>query len=236
MTPPSRRQQANLPPVRLITWKYAWRIIPTLYPEEEIYAPIAVKGDWPAIFKLERLTNSGVRQEEGDYRFLRTGDVLPKGKSAYNIGRPFAFPAPSRFSDGRFGIFYAAKDLLTAVIERAYHTTRFLSMTSELPGPLKQRALVARIHGLMHDLRKRREKWTSVYRSHDYSASQKLGATLWSQNSAGLVYDSVRRPAGECAAVFRPQVISHCRQDRCLQFDWDGQKISHIYEIHEFFH
>ena len=88
-----------LPPLRLLHWKRAWRVIPTLYPEEEIYAPIAARGDWAAIVQLERWTNSGVRQELGDRRFLREGDHLPRGKSAYHIGRPFAFPPD--LTDGR---------------------------------------------------------------------------------------------------------------------------------------
>jgi hypothetical protein len=218
----------------LLHWKRAWRIIPTLYPEEKIYAPIASKGDWTAILEIERLTNSGVRQEAGDAQFLRLVDILPKGKSAYYIGRPFAFPATSRFSDGHFGIFYAAKDLETAITERAHHTAQFLEATSQPAGTLKQRVLTARVHGRLHDLRKQRVKWRRLYRLDDYVESQAFGAALWKQDAAGIVYDSVRHLGGECVAVFSPQVISHCRQDRCLQFEWDGQRVARIYEIREY--
>jgi hypothetical protein len=223
-----------LPPLRLLHWKRAWRVIPTLYPEEEIYAPIAARGDWAAIVQLERWTNSGVRQELGDRRFLREGDHLPRGKSAYHIGRPFAFPVESRFSDGRFGVFYAARDLMTAVAERVYHTTRFLQATSERAGMLRQRVLIANILGRMRDLRGLRGKWSAVYRPDDYAESQKLGAILWSRGSAGIAYDSVRRSGGECLAVFSPQAIAHCRWERCLQLHWDGRRIHPIYEIREF--
>jgi hypothetical protein len=225
----------KLPPVQHLHWKRAWRIIPTLYPEEEIYSPIAARGDWPAILELERITNSGIHQELGDYRFLRPGDVLPKGRSAYYIGRPFAFPMVSRFSDGRYGIFYAAKDLPTAVNERAYHAAKFLEETSQEPGTVKERVLIVQIRGSMHDLRKQRGRWKSVYNPNNYSQSQKLGAELWDQGAAGIAYDSVRRPRGECLAVFKPQAISHCRQERCLQYDWDGQKIARVYEIQEYY-
>ncbi len=224
----------TLPPVRSVLWKRVWRVIPTLYPEEAIYAPIAANGDWSFIQDIERHTNSGVRQEKGETLFIRQGDTLPKGKSAYNIGRPFAFPTPSRFSDGTYGVFYAARDLITAAIERAYHTEKFMTFTSQPATTLKQRVLTAQIHGRFHDLRPQKAKWKSLYHASNYSASQKLGKMLWDRHSAGILYDSVRHAKGECAAVFSPQTITFCRQDRCLQFEWDGRKISHMAQLEEF--
>jgi len=222
------------PPLSLVQWKKSWRIIPTLYPSESLYTPIAAQGDWPALIALERLTNLGARQEKGDALFLREGDKLPQGKSAYNIGRPFAFPTLSRFSAGEFGVFYAAHTLRVAVAERKYHTERFLKSTLEPAGKHTERVLLAHIHARMHDLRINRKKWKSVYRANDYSAGQKLGAFLWKAHSAGIVYESVRSLKGECVAVFSPQAISYCRQERYLEMNWDGQKINRVYEIVEY--
>lgn len=224
----------TFPPRRLVLWKQAWRIIPTRYPEESVYALIAAKGHWDVLRRLERFTNAGVQQEEGDRRFLRESDQLPKGKSAYNIGRPFAFPRASRFSNGRYGAFYAARTLRTAVRERLHHTAKFLADGSVKPSSLMQRVLVARLHGRFHDVRGRHSRWPSVYRANDYTAAQALGAALWKAGSAGIVYDSVRDPGGECAAVFSPQAVSHVRQERCLQFEWDGERITRVYEAQEF--
>ena len=55
----------------------------------------------------------------------------------------------------------------------------------------------------------------SSVRRH-YTASQHLGRTLRESESNGVAYDSVRRIGGECAAVFRPPLLSNARQERHL--------------------
>ena len=52
--------------------------------------------------------------------------------------------------------------------------------------------------------------------------------------SNGIIYDSVRQIDGECAAVFRPSLLSNVRQERHLCYVWDGQKIATVYEKREF--
>ncbi len=52
--------------------------------------------------------------------------------------------------------------------------------------------------------------------------------------SNGIVYDSVRRTAGECAAVFRPPLLSNACQKRHLCYVWNGRQIVTVYEKREF--
>ena len=65
------------------------------------------------------------------------------------------------------------------------------------------------LDGDLHDLRGRRAAFPLVYRHDDYAASQYLAKTLREDGSNGIAYDSVRRNGGECAAVFRPPLLSH---------------------------
>ena len=60
---------------------------------------------------------------------------------------------------------------------------------------------------------------------------QTLGRKAWEEQTNGIVYPSVRDPEGECAAVLRPPVLSATRQGRHLGYDWDGQRIRHVYEL-----
>jgi hypothetical protein len=38
-------------------------------------------------------------------------------------------------------------------------------------------------------------------------------------------------PEGQCAAVFRPTVLSRCRSAGLLAFDWNGAEIAKVYEL-----
>jgi hypothetical protein len=64
--------------------------------------------------------------------------------------------------------------------------------------------------------------------------SQELARSLRDNGSNGIAYASVRQEGGECVAVFRPRLLSICRQERHLCYVWDGQSIAMIYEKKKF--
>ena len=59
------------------------------------------------------------------------------------------------------------------------------------------------------------------------------GRTMRKAGSNGIAYDSLRRAGGECAAVFRPPLLSNARQERHLCYVWDGRQIATVYEKRE---
>ena len=69
-----------------------------------------------------------------------------------------------------------------------------------------------------------------IYDPDSYAASQALAIEIRNTGSSGLAYDSVRKPGGECVAIFKPRVLSNCRQERHLTYVWDGSSISTVYE------
>ncbi|HYW32845.1 MAG TPA: RES family NAD+ phosphorylase, partial [Gemmatimonas sp.] len=80
----------------------------------------------------------------------------------------------------------------------------------------------------LHDVRGQRTTHPELYRSEDYSAPQMLATRLRSAGSEGVVYGSVRHPGGQCAAVFRPRLLSNCRQAEHLGYVWDGVRINAV--------
>lgn len=206
-------------------WKRSWRIIPTLYPHKRLFDRIAPREDHDALAALEQRTNMRARQDNGDVNVLRPGDRFPPKASRYLVA-PYAHRGMGRFTDGTFGAYYAANDLATAIAETRYHRVRFLSATREGPQLLRMLTLVADIRGHFHDIRKLRPQLPAVYASGDYAASQRLARALWKEHSAGIAYQSVRRAAGQCLAVYSPQCIRHLRQDRVLEYQWDGRDIA----------
>ena len=51
----------------------------------------------------------------------------------------------------------------------------------------------------------------------------------------GIAFDSVRRPGGECVAMFRPRLVQNVRQSVHLRYAWDGQSIANVYEMRAIF-
>jgi len=86
----------------------------------------------------------------------------------------------------------------------------------------------------LHDIRAMRESHPAYYHPTSYGVSQELALQFRENGSGGIVCGSVRDEGGECAAVFRPRLLSNCRQERHLCYVWDGKTISTIYEKRSF--
>jgi hypothetical protein len=59
---------------------------------------------------------------------------------------------------------------------------------------------------------------------------QKVAKHLKNIGSLAVVYDSVRHQGGECAAVFKPRILSNFRDAKILVYQWNGKKITGHYE------
>jgi hypothetical protein len=99
---------------------------------------------------------------------------------------------------------------------------------------LEMRVVIADLNGRLHDIRGMQKKLPQVYSRTNYAASQELADRLVKDSSFGIAYDSVRHKGGQCAAVLRPPILSRCRQERHLIFEWDGKKVDKVYELHEY--
>ena len=197
-------------------------------------AKVAPPEELDIIVQLAEMTNDRLRQERGELLFLPKEDWV-KGLHEYVLA-PFAYrnPEGSRFSDGTYGVYYAGKDLHTAVEEIKYHRALFLARTQEPAMQLPMRILTADLSGDLHDIRGSRKKFSGFYNKSNYLAAQSLGRALSAERSHGIVYNSVRHNGGECVAVFRPQVLNRCCVNGHMIFEWDGTKINKVYELREY--
>lgn len=217
-------------PVRRIHWKSAVRIIPSLFPPADLFKRVAAPGDVDAVHAIESAFNPRLRVAEGA-RPSRDDRVVGPGSSYIMAAFTHISPDGSRFSNGTFGVFYAAQRESVAIAETRYHRERFMRATREAPCELDMRVLSVTVRAPLHDLRGMRSIMPDVYRLDDYRASQLLGGVLRAGGSSGVVYDSVRLDGGRCAGVFRPRALSHCRERKHLRYVWDGAAITSVFEI-----
>jgi hypothetical protein len=218
-------------PVSHVHWPSCYRVIPSRFPPIQLFERVADPADLEAVFAIEALTNDRIRDEVGTLSRVAPEDRVTGAGAGY-IMAAFTHVSPigGRFTDGSYGAYYTARDLPTAVDETVYHRERFLRATSEDPMELDMRVLRARLEADLHDLRGLRPDHPAIYHPDDYSTSQALASKLRAMGSWGIVYDSVRRTGGECAAVLRPRALSRCQQAQHLGYLWDGARITTIYE------
>lgn len=218
--------------VRNLQWRSAVRIIPSVFPPIELFERVADPRDLDAVHAIESAFNPRLREAAGDLSLVPKEDrVVGPGAGYVMAAFTHVSPDGSRFSNGTYGVFYAAQRESTAIAETRYHRERFLRATSQPRRELDMRVLSVVVKGALHDLRGMRSILPDVYRTDDYRASQLLGGALRAGGSSGVVYDSVRHEGGSCVGIFRPRLLSSCREQKHLRYVWDGTRISDVLEV-----
>ncbi len=221
----------DLPPLKRIRWNHAYRIVPSRFPPVGVFDRIADPADLEALFALEALTNPRLRNAFGALQLVPPARRL-SGPGSTPVMAAFTHldPQGSRFSDGSWGVFYAAHSVATAVEETVFHRQRFLAATTEPPCSIQMRCYRTSVDARLHDIR---GGWAAAQDPASYTASVPLARTLREAGSNGIVYASARHRGGECLAAFYPDVVTACVQAQHLIYRWDGQRIAQVLQVSE---
>ncbi|HEY8312987.1 MAG TPA: RES family NAD+ phosphorylase [Candidatus Baltobacteraceae bacterium] len=213
-----------------LAWQTSYRIIPSRYPATGLFDEVADPADLAVVLELEAGTNPRVLDEAGELSMVRPEDRI-SGPHTAAIMAAFAHTQPSRFSDGSFGVYYAASDEATAIAETAYHRARFLQNAGFANERLDMRVYTAAIHGDFDDVRAKTAR-SKLYDPDSYAYSSAYAAKLYRRNVVdGIAYRCVRRHAGECVGVFRPAAVTHCQVLHHLQYRFEDFRLNAVYEI-----
>lgn len=217
-------------------WGATYRLVPSRFPPIGLFERVADPRDLDVVFAIEALTNPRLRQEAGEISLVPPDERMSgPGSSPIMAAFTHLNPNGSRFSDGRYGVYYAARSLKTAVREVGHHQARFLAATGEQAIAVDLRCYRSLVRQPLHDLRGLRDRLGEVYASDDYSASQRFGAALRAARSWGVAYDSVRDAGGECVGIFRPRALAPAVQGQHVTLLWNGRQIESWYvksELH----
>lgn len=221
-------------PATRVDWRPSHRIVPSRFPPRGLFDRVADPADLDATIAVESLTNDRLRDEVGDLSLVPRNERLA-GPGTTPIMAAFTHlnPAGSRFSDGRFGVFYAAHDETTAVRETVFHRERFLADSAQPPMTVEMRVYHVDVTGTLRDLRADIATAQPLLHADDYRAAQAFGGAERAAGSHGIVYPSVRDPHGECVAIFRPHVLAPAVQGRHFGYIWNGEQITDVVTLGE---
>ncbi len=219
------------PELRRVRWAAACRIVPTRYPAINVFDRVADAEEFEALYALEAMTNERWREEVGQIERVAPEDrVFGAGSGPIMAAFTHVNTQGSRFSDGAYGVFYAARERATAIAETRHHHGRFLAATKQKATHLPMRLYHVAVDTRLHDLRPAGAVPEAVYDPEDYGAARALGRRLHAAGSAGVVYRSVRHPRGQCVGLFKPRGASRCLHTAYLLYAWDGERFSDVYE------
>jgi len=221
------------PTLRRVAWSQATRIVASRHPPIDLFERVSADAAvWEALIAAEELVNPRVRDEVGEIRLVPPEERV-SGPGASYVMAAFTHrnPKDSRFSDGSYGVYHAARELRTAIRETAHHFARFATDSVDGPRYEDMRVLVGRIDARLHDATSLPPtERAAILHPDSYAASRRFGASLRDAGSPGLVYPSVRDPAGRCVAAFRPKTVGIPVQTRHLKYHWDGEGVARYFD------
>ncbi|HZO93254.1 MAG TPA: RES family NAD+ phosphorylase [Candidatus Baltobacteraceae bacterium] len=215
---------------RGLSWPDAQRVVPS--PDAPV-AAFAALVDGPRelelLLELEGLTNPLAREAANHLPAIPPTRRY-HGALAGLVMLPFVLPRASRFSDGFFGVLYAADVVETALVEAAHHAGGRLAAAKAPAGT------TLRLYGFTLDIRgdlvdaRRGEPGVAdaIYEPDSWLAGQAFGRALRAATSLGLHYTSVRHPAGSCVGLFWPDGARNAAEaSRWLLF-WNGTAFEYV--------
>ncbi len=216
-----------------LNWPDSCRLIPSRFPPISLFEAVADPADLDVIFAIEALGNPRIRDEIGELSLVPAEHrISGPGTGAIMAAFTHLNPQGSRFSDGSYGVYYAAHDLETAVAEVGHHRALFLACTREPAIEIDLRCYRVRVKSKLCDLRGKHEDAAeaALYDPDSYAASQVFGAARRGAGDAGIVFDSVRRAGGQCVALFTPRAtVPPARQAEHVTLRWNGERMADWY-------
>ncbi|PAU78364.1 RES family NAD+ phosphorylase [Halomonas salipaludis] len=218
----------------LPAWRNAYRIINSAYPPIAVFEDTLDPEDLELAFAIEAMTNDRLLEEAGQLNRVPPHDRVAGSGSSPIMAAFTHIGRPSRFTDGSYGVYFCASTLDAAIAETRYHMAEFLAATREASVEITMRSYINTVTRALHDVR------VGYPELHDpdsatYPRGQAFASRLRAEGAWGILYNSVRQPGHECAAVFRPPALSIPVQGPHLRYVWDGraQAVTHVLEVAE---
>lgn len=203
----------------------AHRLVPSRYPTVSLFDTARDADELELLAELEGLTNPRLRNELGSIAMVAREEAM-FGPGCTPIMAAFCHPTPSRFTDGRYGVYYAACDRDTAIAETRHHRERFLRDAAIPAERIEMRSYVTTLAQPMTTLP---EDAAHLLDPDRYDASQAFGAALRAARHWGIAYPSVRDPQhGTCVAVLRPRALHPVTQGAHFRYCWNGTRIDAV--------
>lgn len=181
---------------------------------------------------MEQATNPRVRDEVGEIALVAPEERVT-GPGATFVMASFTHlnPKGSRFSDGSYGVYYAASDLQTAIAETMFHFGQLAEDAKDPPRAEDMRVLVGSVSEAFEDVTALpADERDRILAPGDYTAGQAFGRAHRDAGAQGVTYPSVRRPEGACIAAFRPRAVGLPVQERHLQYRWNGERADRYFD------
>lgn len=203
---------------------YVKRNVTSIAPDKEAFASLL---EDTSDLELIHLTIQKARSDVSRKKELSDFDYIAAVEYPFKTV-PFM---QTRFSDGRYPIWYASMTLETTLHETIYHATRHITAIADIAAEgivCRKRALYEVFcDALLIDIVNKEQDDPALI-SNDYRYTNEIGLYVKKGGYPGIVSRSARDPLGENVNIFKQSVLSNPNYlfDIVYRFDFNTRIVS----------
>ncbi len=151
--------------------------------------------------------------------------IIPRGYH-YNaaIGYPFETQPfmQTRYSDGRYGVWYGSPEFETTIFESAYHMMQRIQAIEGVSEIVIRERAVYKVscHALLLDLSGKAGDFPQLL-DNDYAFTHQIGARVHKEGHPGLLAPSARHQGQSNVVAFKKDILSNARNHCYLTYELD---------------
>ena len=147
--------------------------------------------------------------------------------SFINASFAYAKPRePNRFNGADRGAWYSALSVETCLSEVIFHMTEFLDQAGDFNAVVEYAEMFASFAGEFVDLRKVHPVPPCLHPNKEigYPVGNALADAARTKGLNGIIYPSVRHPAGTCIVALWPHAVQSVAQGDVYRVKWAGER------------
>jgi RES domain-containing protein len=203
------------------------RLVTTARLRDAVLAPLVDGDDELALLaEIEGATSARLIAQDRGISGLAANELVYDVPHARFINASFAYAKPrqpNRFNGPDRGAWYAALDVATCLREVGFHLTNVLGDAGDYNATVEYAEMFCSLAGDFFDLR---QVPGHPALAPDTATAYPIGNGLADSARAaglnGIIYPSVRHPAGTCIVALRPAAVQSVRQGAIYRMAWRG--------------
>jgi hypothetical protein len=203
------------------------RLVTTARLRDSVLRDLVDEAEVEALSEIEGATsNRRIAQARG------AGDI-PSNELRYGvphdhfINASFAYAKPrepNRFNGAERGAWYAGFEVETSLAEVKFHLTQALAATGDFNATVEYAEMFASFAGEFVDLRLHRtHQALDPDKAIGYPVGNAMAEEARARGLNGIIYPSVRNPAGTCLVALFPHAVQSVAQGNVYRMTWSGQ-------------
>lgn len=216
-------------PIKRLALERTIRLVTTARLRDPVLKALGENGHLADLAEIEGATSARLQAQQVGSQSIDSREFVAGIPHAHFINAAFSYWRPeelNRFNGPERGAWYAALDVATCIAEVTFHLTRELERVNDFNTTVDYAEMFASFAGEFVDLRDVNPRPDCLDPDPEigYRQGNTLADSTRVQGHNGIIYPSVRDPAGTSLVALFPHAVQSVAQGDIYRLTWGGSR------------